>query len=56
MYSVVMPEPGEPLAPPIFCRSVNPTETGEGRFPPPITGAPYVVRPARPRSYLDFEK
>ena len=20
------------------------------------TGAPYVVRPARPRSYLDFEK
>ena len=21
-----------------------------------VTGAPYVVRPVRPRSYLDFEK
>ena len=29
-----------PLAPPIFCRSVNPTRTGEGRFSPPITTGP----------------
>ena len=25
-------------------------------YPPGCPGAPYVVRPARPRSYLDFEK
>ena len=41
-----MPEPGGPggpLAPLIFCRSVNPIQTGEGRLSPPITtGAPNV--------------
>ena len=40
----VVPEPGGPGGatgpPPIFCRSVNPTETGEGRFSPPITTGP----------------
>ena len=37
-----MPEPGAggPLASPIFCRSVNPIRTGEGRLSPPITIAP----------------
>ena len=38
-----MPEPGGPggpLAPPIFCRSVNPIQTGEGRLSPPITTGP----------------
>ena len=42
-YMPVVPEPGGPggpLAPPIFFRSVNPTETGEGRFSPPITTGP----------------
>ena len=43
----VVPEPGEgpggPMAPPIFCRSVNPIRTGEGRLSPPITtGTPNV--------------
>ena len=41
--SSVMPEPGGPggpLAPPIFCRSVNPIRTGEGRLSPPITTGP----------------
>ena len=32
--------PGGPLAPPVFCRSVNPIWTGEGRLSPPITTAP----------------
>ena len=40
----VVPEPGEgpggPMAPPIFCRSVNPIRTGEGRLSPPITAGP----------------
>ena len=44
--STVMPEPGGPggpLAPPIFCISVNPISTGEGRLSPPITtGTPNV--------------
>ena len=44
--NAVMPEPGgpgEPLAPPIFGRSVNPIPTGEGRLFPPITaGTPNV--------------
>ena len=38
--NTVMQEPGGPgwpLAPPIFCRSVNPIRTGEGRLSPPIT-------------------
>ena len=42
----VMPEPGGPggpLAPPIFCRSVNPIQTGEGRLSPPITTGPLNV-------------
>ena len=35
--------PGGPLAPPIFCRSVNPIQTGEGRLSPSITtGHPNV--------------
>ena len=35
--------PGGPLAPPIFGRSVNPIQTGEGRLSPPITtGTPNV--------------
>ena len=42
----VVPEPGGPggpLAPPIFCRSVNPIRTREGRLSPPITtGLPNV--------------
>ena len=38
-----MPEPGGPLAPTIFGRSVNPIPTKEGRLPPPITtGTPNV--------------
>ena len=36
----VVPEPGGPLAPPIFCRSVNPIQTREGRLSPPITTGP----------------
>ena len=42
-YFTVVPEPGGPggpLAPPIFCRSVNPIRTGEGRLSPPITAGP----------------
>ena len=38
-----MPEPGGPLAPPIFGRSVNPIRTGEGRLSPPITTGPLNV-------------
>ena len=38
-----MPEPGGPLAPPIFDRSVNPIRTGEGRLSPPITTGPLNV-------------
>ena len=30
--------------------------TINSKFDPVNSGAPYVVRPARPRSYLDFEK
>ena len=38
-----MPEPGGPLAPPIFGISVNPIPSGEGRLSPPITtGTPKV--------------
>ena len=41
-----MPEPGgpgRPVAPPIFGRSLNPIQTGEGRLSPPITtGTPNV--------------
>ena len=45
-FESVVPElggPGGPLAPPIFCRSVNPIWTGEGRLSPPITTSPSNV-------------
>ena len=48
-----MPEPGGQRGatvppPPIFCRSVNPIRTGEGRLSPPITTAP------RPPMFFTF--
>ena len=59
-----MPEPGGPLAPPIFVRSFNPIGTGEGRLSPPMTtGTPNVFHlPAsltssmRMVSYLYFSQ
>ena len=42
----VMPElggPGGPLAPPMFCRSVNPILTWEGKLSQPITTGPSNV-------------
>ena len=54
-----MPEPegpGGPLAPPIFCRSVNPIWTGEGRLSPPITnGTPKVFHLPASLMWLHLE-
>ena len=49
IWLTVVPEPGEPggpLAPPIFGRSINPIPTGEGRLSPPIYWHPQCFSPS----------